>query len=38
MIKGASVWVTSGNNDKIEKAKALGANGGVIYKDGKARF
>ena len=30
---GAEVWVTSGSDDKIEKAVALGAKGGVNYKD-----
>ena len=30
---GAEVWVTSGSDDKIEKAIALGAKGGVNYKD-----
>ena len=30
---GANVYVTSGNEEKIKKAKALGAVGGVIYKD-----
>ena len=30
---GAEVWVTSGSDDKIEKAMALGAKGGVNYKD-----
>ncbi|MBD1396879.1 zinc-binding dehydrogenase [Pontibacter sp. JH31] len=29
---GAEVWVTSGSDDKIEKAKALGATGGINYK------
>lgn len=29
---GAEVWVTSGSEEKIEKAKALGATGGVNYK------
>ncbi|KAK5660512.1 hypothetical protein OQA88_13060 [Cercophora sp. LCS_1] len=26
-------WVTSGDNDKIERAKKMGAKGGVIYKE-----
>jgi NADPH:quinone reductase-like Zn-dependent oxidoreductase len=30
---GANVWVTSGNEEKIQKAKELGAKGGVIYKE-----
>ena len=30
---GAEVWVTSGSNEKIERAKALGATGGINYKD-----
>ncbi|MCU0338873.1 MAG: zinc-binding dehydrogenase [Spirosomaceae bacterium] len=30
---GAEVWVTSGSDDKIEKAVALGAKGGVNYKN-----
>lgn len=30
---GANVWVTSGNQEKIDKAVKLGANGGVIYKE-----
>ncbi|RFU33750.1 hypothetical protein B7463_g2623, partial [Scytalidium lignicola] len=30
---GINVWVTSGNEEKIEKAKALGAKGGVNYKN-----
>lgn len=29
---GAEVWVTSGSDEKIEKAKALGATGGINYK------
>lgn len=28
---GAEVWVTSGSDEKIERAKALGAKGGVNY-------
>jgi NADPH:quinone reductase-like Zn-dependent oxidoreductase len=31
--KGCKVWVTSGSEDKIEKAKKLGAEGGVSYKE-----
>lgn len=30
---GAEVWVTSGSDDKIGRAIALGAKGGVNYKD-----
>jgi zinc-binding alcohol dehydrogenase/oxidoreductase len=30
---GAEVWVTSGSDEKIAKAVALGAKGGVNYKD-----
>ncbi|MEZ4903042.1 MAG: zinc-binding dehydrogenase [Spirosomataceae bacterium] len=30
---GAEVWVTSGSDEKIEKAVELGAKGGVNYKD-----
>ena len=30
---GAEVWVTSGSDEKIAKAIALGAKGGVNYKD-----
>jgi NADPH:quinone reductase-like Zn-dependent oxidoreductase len=30
---GCNVYVTSGSPDKIEKAKALGAKGGVVYKN-----
>jgi len=30
---GAEVWVTSGSDDKIERAVALGAKGGVNYQD-----
>lgn len=30
---GCNVWVTSGDKDKIERAKKLGAEGGVVYKD-----
>ncbi|MBD2754890.1 zinc-binding dehydrogenase [Spirosoma validum] len=28
---GAEVWVTSGSEEKLEKAKALGATGGINY-------
>lgn len=30
---GAKVWVTSGSQEKIDRAKAMGAQGGVIYKE-----
>ncbi|RYF57176.1 MAG: alcohol dehydrogenase [Cytophagaceae bacterium] len=30
---GAEVWVTSGSDEKLAKAKALGATGGVNYRD-----
>ncbi|TAE34006.1 MAG: alcohol dehydrogenase [Cytophagales bacterium] len=30
---GADVWVTSGSDEKLERAKTLGAKGGVNYKD-----
>jgi len=30
---GARVWVTSGSQEKIDRAKELGAQGGVIYKE-----
>lgn len=30
---GAEVWVTSGSDEKLEKAKALGATGGVNYRN-----
>lgn len=30
---GCEVFVTSGSDDKIERAKAMGASGGVNYKD-----
>ncbi len=33
LAKGASVYVTSSSAEKIEKAVALGAKGGVNYKD-----
>ena len=32
LAKGANVFVTSGGEDKIQKAIALGAVGGVVYK------
>lgn len=30
---GANVFVTSGDQEKIEKAKGMGAKGGVVYKE-----
>lgn len=33
LARGASVYVTSGGQDKIDKAVGLGAKGGVSYKD-----
>ncbi|KAI0823601.1 NAD-P-binding protein [Trametes gibbosa] len=33
IARGANVYVTSGNADKIRRAVALGAKGGVSYKD-----
>lgn len=30
---GAEVWVSSGIEEKVERAKSLGAKGGVIYKE-----
>lgn len=30
---GAEVWVTSGSDEKLEKAKLLGAKGGVNYRE-----
>lgn len=35
LAKGANVYVTSGNEDKIRTAVALGAKGGVNYKNGE---
>ncbi|KUG07005.1 zinc-binding dehydrogenase [Solirubrum puertoriconensis] len=29
---GAEVWVTSGSDDKLERARALGARGGISYR------
>ena len=34
LAKGANVYVTSGSEEKIKKAVALGALGGVNYKNG----
>ncbi|MCF8237876.1 MAG: zinc-binding dehydrogenase [Saprospiraceae bacterium] len=33
LATGAEVWVTSGSEEKIEKAKAMGATGGFSYRD-----
>jgi zinc-binding alcohol dehydrogenase/oxidoreductase len=41
IARGASVYVTSSSVEKIEKAKELGAKGGVNYKESEyisARF
>ncbi len=35
VAKGASVYVTSGSQEKIDKAIKLGAKGGANYKDGQ---
>lgn len=35
IAKGASVYVTSSSQEKIQKAIQLGASGGVNYKDGQ---
>lgn len=35
---GANVYVTSSSPEKIDKAIALGAKGGVNYKDGKTHL
>jgi NADPH:quinone reductase-like Zn-dependent oxidoreductase len=35
IAKGANVYVTSGNDEKILRAVALGAKGGVNYKSSK---
>ena len=32
---GAAVWVTSGSDEKIERAKAMGAMGGANYKNAR---
>jgi len=36
IAKGASVYVTSGTEEKIQKAIALGAKGGASYRDSKS--
>ncbi|KAM0326524.1 hypothetical protein ACHAQA_006393 [Verticillium albo-atrum] len=33
VAKGCQVWVTSGDETKIVRAKAMGASGGVLYKE-----
>ena len=33
VVTGANVYVSSGSEDKINRAKELGAKGGVSYKD-----
>jgi len=35
VAQGCNVYVTSGNEEKLEKAKQLGAKGGVNYKEDK---
>lgn len=35
VAKGASVYVTSGSDEKIQKAMKLGAKAGVNYKKGR---
>lgn len=35
LAKGANVYVTSGNEVKIQKAISLGAKGGANYKESK---
>ena len=37
VARGAHVYVTSGSADKVARAVALGARGGVLYKDGASR-
>ncbi|MCC3157570.1 zinc-binding dehydrogenase [Hymenobacter sp. 15J16-1T3B] len=32
VARGAEVWITSGSPDKIERAQALGARGGISYR------
>lgn len=32
VAKGCNVWVTSGSQEKIDKARSMGAKGGVSYK------
>lgn len=33
VASGAEVWVTSGSDEKLERAKAMGATGGVNYRE-----
>lgn len=33
VARGAEVWVTSGSADKIERARQLGAQGGISYRE-----
>jgi NADPH:quinone reductase-like Zn-dependent oxidoreductase len=33
LAKGANIWVTSGSQDKLDKAVQLGARGGVNYRE-----
>ncbi|KAI9741485.1 MAG: hypothetical protein M1818_004291 [Claussenomyces sp. TS43310] len=33
VAKGCKIWVTSGSEEKIAKAREMGAQGGVIYKE-----
>ena len=35
IARGANVFVTSGNDDKIQKLLPLGVKGGVNYRQGK---
>ncbi|GAB3245885.1 zinc-binding dehydrogenase [Larkinella harenae] len=32
-VAGAEVWVTSGSDEKLQRAQELGATGGVLYRD-----
>lgn len=38
IARGASVYVTSGSQEKIQKANAFGAKGGANYKDSRTCF
>lgn len=38
LAKGANVYVTSGSQEKIDKAVALGAKGGANYKDSETMY
>ncbi|GAA4347327.1 zinc-binding dehydrogenase [Hymenobacter saemangeumensis] len=33
LARGAEVWVTSGSDDKLQRARALGARGGISYRE-----